>query len=79
VYKPVSDAAKEVGMGDHFAASNRMLSKFAHPTAMQILASPNDAKTSSQRAVFFNHGCLFFVGAFKELEKQLNIASADRA
>jgi hypothetical protein len=69
-YKEVSEAAKEVGMGDHFALSNRLLSKFAHPTAMQVLAP----KTAMQKAVFFSQGCLFFVGAFNELEKQLNPA-----
>ena len=35
-YKRVSEAAKDCGIGEHFALSNKLLSKFAHPTAMQI-------------------------------------------
>jgi hypothetical protein len=76
-YKPVSDAAREVGMGEHFALSNRMLSKFAHPTAMQVLAPPDDAKTTMQKDLFFSQACLFFVGAFSALEGQLNPAQED--
>jgi hypothetical protein len=34
----VNEAAKDVGMGANFAVTNKMLSKFAHPTAMQIMA-----------------------------------------
>jgi hypothetical protein len=70
-YKEVSDAAKECGIGEHFALSNKMLSKFAHPTAMQILGTPDDAKAILQKDIFFGHGCLFFVGAFTTLEGQL--------
>jgi hypothetical protein len=70
-YKSVSEAAKEIGMGEHFALSNKLLSKFAHPTAMQILSPPDDAKATTQKDVFFSHGCLFFTGAFTALERKL--------
>jgi hypothetical protein len=71
-YKSVGEAAKEVGLADHFALGNKLLSKFAHPTAMQIFSSPNDAKTGTQKELFFCQGCLFFVGAFNELERRLS-------
>jgi hypothetical protein len=70
-YKEARDAAKEVGIGDHFNLSNRMLSKFAHPTAMQILTPPDEAKVALQKDLFFSQGCLFFTGAFVALEGQL--------
>jgi hypothetical protein len=70
-YKQVSDAAKESGIGEHFALSYRMLSKFAHPTAMQILAPFDESKTAQQKDLFFSQGCLFFAGAFVALEGQL--------
>lgn len=72
-YKQVSDAAKELGMGAHFNVANKMLSKFAHPTAMQIMAAAaGDRKTTTvQKQVFFSHGCLFFRGAFDAIEGQL--------
>jgi len=64
-YKQVSDAAKECGIGDHFAVSYKVLSKFAHPTAMRILASPDEQRESLQRDAFFSHGCLFFTWRFQ--------------
>jgi hypothetical protein len=48
-----------------------MLSKFAHPTAMQILAPPDEVKAVLQKDCFFSQGCLFFSGAFQALEGQL--------
>jgi hypothetical protein len=70
-YKRVNEAANESGIGDHFSLSYRMLSKFAHPTAMQILAPPDEAKAALQKDYFFSQGCLFFTGAFVALEGQL--------
>jgi len=40
-FKKVNEAAEEVGIGPHFRLSYKMLSKFAHPTAMRILAPPD--------------------------------------
>lgn len=70
-YKRVSEAAKECGFGDHFALSYKMLSKFAHPTAMRMLASPDEKRESLQRDCFYGLGCLFFTGAFHALEGEL--------
>jgi hypothetical protein len=67
-YKQVSKAAAECGMGEHFRVSYKMLSKFAHPTAMQLLAAPNEEKNTLQRDVFYGKGCLYFGGAFESLE-----------
>lgn len=69
-YKRVADAAKECGMSDHFAVSFKMLSKFAHPTAMQILGAPDEGRQALQRDCFFSQGCLFFTGAFVALESE---------
>jgi hypothetical protein len=69
-YKQVHDAARECDY-IHFRVSFKFLSKFAHPTAMQILAPPDTAKTLMQRDCFFSFGCLYFTGAFFALEKCL--------
>jgi hypothetical protein len=45
---------------------NRLLSKFAHPTAMLILG--NSEVRNAQKDLVFANGCLFFVGAFVALE-----------
>jgi hypothetical protein len=70
-YKSIRDAAEECGLGDNFDLSYKMFSKFAHLTAMQILAAPDDRKISKQKDLFFSQGCLFFRGAFDALEAQL--------
>jgi hypothetical protein len=48
-YKQASEAAKECAIGEHFSLSYKILSKFAHPTAMRILALPDDKKEAFQR------------------------------
>jgi Family of unknown function (DUF5677) len=73
--KAVRDAAVEAGIDEHFRVSYRMLSKFAHPTAMRILAVPDETKEGVQNDAFFSQGCLFFTGAFQALEIELLMAS----
>lgn len=70
-YKPVSKAAGECGMGDHFRVSYKLLSKFAHPTAMQLLSVPDEERDTLQRNVFYGKGCLYFGGSFETLERLL--------
>src|SRR5713101_5235853 len=70
-FTEVRDAAVDVGIGEHFRLSYRMLSKFAHPTAMQILGLHDEAKEAVLNDMFFSQGCLFFTGAFQAVEKQL--------
>ena len=67
-YKQVSEAAVECGLGEHFRISFKMLSKFAHPTAMQVLAAPDERRDALQRDVFYGKGCLYFCGSFEALE-----------
>ncbi len=70
-YKRVSAAAEECGFGENFALSYKMLSKFAHPTAMQIMSLPDERTVPRQKDAFFSQGCLFFAGGFEALEGQL--------
>ena len=50
--KKVVAAAEDCGIKDYYKFGFKMLSKFAHPTAMHILGPPDDAK---QRDYFFSH------------------------
>jgi hypothetical protein len=70
-FKEVRDAADEVGIGRQFRVSNKWLSKFAHPTAIRILMTPDAAKEAVQNDTFYSQGCLFFTGAFQAVENQL--------
>jgi hypothetical protein len=67
-YKEVRDAAQDCGLGEHFRVSFKMLSKFAHPTAMQILGPADETQASLQMDHFFSEGCLFYTGAFEAFE-----------
>jgi hypothetical protein len=62
----VADAAGTVGIGHDFTLMNKLLSKFAHPTAMLILGNSETRKM--QKDSVYANGCLFFVGAFTALE-----------
>jgi hypothetical protein len=73
-YMRVEDAAGECGLKDKFKVMNKMLSKFAHPTAMQILGMADDEKQSLQRDMFYALGCCFFLGAFNALESSVPLA-----
>ena len=77
-FKEVRDAAKECGLGDHFAVSYKMLSKFAHATSMRILAPKDERRESVLRDLFFSNGCLCFTGAFNALEGPLLKANKQR-
>ena len=70
-YMRVEKAADECGLKDMFKNMNKLLSKFAHPTAMQILGMADDQKQSLQRDTFYALGCCFFVGAFSALENSV--------
>jgi Family of unknown function (DUF5677) len=71
-YLEVRDAAKECGMANHFQLLYKMASKFAHPTAMLILAPPGRLTEETElRDYFFAEGCMLFVSAFEALETRL--------
>lgn len=67
-YMSVLKAAEECGLKEAFSTWNKLLSKFAHPTAMQILGELNDKTNCIQKETFFGLGCCFFIGAFNAFE-----------
>jgi hypothetical protein len=73
-YMRVEDVASQCGLKDMFKVTNKILSKFAHPTAMQILGVADEEKQSLQRDTFYALGCCFFLGAFSALEKSVPFA-----
>jgi hypothetical protein len=70
-FTQVRDAADAVGIGSQFGVSNKLLSKFAHPTAIRILMTPESVKESVHNDMFYSQGCLFFAGAFRAIEGQV--------
>jgi hypothetical protein len=78
-YKQVRDAALECEFGDDFNVSYKLLSKFAHPTSMLIMAGAEPEKEELQKRLFFSHGCMFFIGAFTALVNALSALDAHPA
>ena len=76
-YMNVSNAADECGLKERFIILNKLLSKFAHPTVMQILGMVDDNKTRLQLDTFYELGCNFFVNAFNALEKSISFVGDD--
>ncbi|MFT8247286.1 hypothetical protein [Roseomonas sp. BN140053] len=70
-YKAVSAAAKECGLEAEFALQFKLLSKFAHPTAMQIAGTVN-AVEEQFRELLFSRGCALFSNTFDHLENYLS-------
>ncbi len=71
-YKRIGEIAKACDMGQHYGLSYKILSKFSHPTAMLILATPDHDKEILQKNMFYGEGCMFFVGGFTALEGVLS-------
>ncbi len=66
-FTSVAEAARELGIATQFSLMNKLLSKFAHPTAMLTLA--NSESIEPLKESVFANGCLLFVGAFTALEE----------
>src|ERR1017187_6404774 len=61
-YTHVAVAAKAVGLGDFFASNNRLLSKFAHPTAGLVLGIMHQSETHRNLQATLTTSGLFFAG-----------------
>jgi len=72
-YQRISKVAKQCNMEQHFKLSYKELSKFAHPTSMLILANYELGKIDGLKQHFYGDGCMFFVGAFNQLDGALSV------
>lgn len=67
-YARVSDIAKELGHGEMFKNVNKLLSKFAHPTAMAVMTSMKEYEKPF-RDKFFETGTACSKIALRLIEK----------
>jgi hypothetical protein len=72
-FKQVREAAASCKIEDHYRIRNKLLSKFAHPTAMVIMSPPDSEKEKLQKDNFYNQGCVSFVNGFGALEGMLSV------
>jgi hypothetical protein len=70
-YTSPLNAAKILGHEKTHRIHNKILSKFAHPTAYRILSSDSQEGQANRAYYFFSQGCLFFYDGFSRLEKFL--------
>ena len=76
-YTHVADAAKAVGLGDFFASNNRLLSKFAHPTAGLVLGIMHQSEMHRNLQATLTTSGLYFAGqcviALEEIVKAIPV------
>jgi hypothetical protein len=71
-YKRVTNAAGEIGIKKFFVATNTLLSKFAHPTAMTVLSFITGEPLDRMFAFFFSVGIGLATAACQTLTKYIN-------
>jgi len=68
-YLRVSNVAKGLGLGENYEMANKMLSKFAHPTAGYVVLPIVGEGAKKLKVTFFIQGCVSFLAAFNHLEQ----------
>lgn len=61
-YLHVADAAKSIGLADTFGSTNKLLSKFAHPTAGLVLGIMHQSGTLRNLQVVLTTNGVYFAG-----------------
>lgn len=67
-YQRVNNAAQEVGFGPFFGGINKMLSKFAHPTAMMVFSLLDEGDRNRACVIFLVLGMILCMMAMQEFE-----------
>ena len=70
-FKDVKVAANEAGLGDFYKTNFKSLSKFAHPTALSVMATPKDSSAQRMREEFTRIGAAIADKALEKLENSL--------
>jgi hypothetical protein len=67
-FRPVADAADEIGLKDFYVKYCKVLSKFVHPTAMSVVARFRGEEENLMRKQFFDLGREIAEDALKGLD-----------
>ena len=73
-YKRVSDAAEELGIKKNFTHTNKLLSKYAHPTAIALNSTLPSSVTSDAeiRNMFISEGAEYAIKSLKTISNRVN-------
>lgn len=69
-FTAVDLAAKSLGLGTHYKHYNKLLSKFAHPTAFSILER-NSAASPKLKTKFYEIGVIWAKDSLSDIEQNL--------
>ena len=72
-FKRVSDAAKELGRFSTFQAANKLLSKFAHPTAWAVHVSDNPGREAGYLTMILHDGVFLAMNAIITVRKVIRV------
>lgn len=67
-FKDVKEAASEAGLDQFYRTNFKSLSKFAHPTALSVMATPEDAGAHGMRTELVKVGLAIANEALEKLE-----------
>jgi hypothetical protein len=75
-YNTVYDVAKQLGQGDMFRYTNKLFSKFAHPTALSVIYGDRGT-LKTMRDKFYNIGVDMAEASLQEIDKVLQRIAPD--
>ncbi|MBM4035282.1 MAG: hypothetical protein FJ291_26355 [Planctomycetes bacterium] len=67
-FRPVADAAAEIGLKDFYERNCKVLSKYVHPTAMSVVAHLRGKGEDIARKQFFDWGIELAEEALQKLD-----------
>src|ERR1039457_5478290 len=71
-YQKVHHAAKQLGLGPFFKNTNKLLSKFAHPTAMMVFSFPDEDSRAQASKFSLVLGTVLCVSSMAEFDRYAN-------
>lgn len=68
-YQRVHEAATQIGLAAFFRSTNKLLSKFAHPTARMVFSLPNESSRTQFCEFFIVLGSVLCISSMAEFER----------
>lgn len=75
-YQRVEHAAQQMGLGPFFRSTNKLLSKFTHPTAILVFSFPDEAARAEVCVLFLTLGSILCLTSMAEFERYAKMAGA---
>ena len=73
----IRKAVKEVGLNKQFLLQNKLFSKFAHPTALQIISPRSGQEAQDYANSFYIQACVNYSESIRVLEERYGLGERD--